>query len=191
MAPKFIRAVAALELEEKILNGSALASLLFVFFPWVSGEWLGGESISYSGFGFYTSFIGLMVFLLQLFLLAVTLLPLSGGPSLLKKRFKEYIRLSIAGLATVLCLAALSVLMKVTFEFSRMEVRLGVYLTFVACFVSAIYAFIKLQDYRRSLGQELFRHPEDRMPEKKELVIPPPPPPPPAPAAPEEHRLYP
>ena len=30
-----------------------------VFLPWMSGDWLGGDSVTYSGFGFYTSYLGL------------------------------------------------------------------------------------------------------------------------------------
>jgi hypothetical protein len=83
--------------------------------------------------------------------------------------------------------------MKVTFEFSRMEVRFGIYVTLIGSIVSLVYAFLRLSEQRKSLVQELFRHPEDQtLPEEqKETFIAPPPPPPPPPPAPEEHRLYP
>ena len=64
-----------LELEEQILNGGALIGLIGVFLPWLSGEWLGGDAITYSGFGFYTSFLGFAVFFLLLFILGITVIP--------------------------------------------------------------------------------------------------------------------
>jgi uncharacterized membrane protein YidH (DUF202 family) len=195
MPQRFIRNLSALETEEQILNGSALLALAGVFLPWMSGEWLGGDTVTYSGFGFYTSFIGLTICLLQAVLILMTLSPLVGGPVLVKKRLREPVRLSLAVLSTVLVLAALTVLMKVTFEFSRMEVRFGVYVTLIGCLITLLYAFLRFQEHRKSLVQELFHHPEDKkVPEEKKesfVAAPPPPPPPPPPPAPEEHRLYP
>jgi hypothetical protein len=182
-----------MEPEEQFLNGGALLTIIGVFLPWMSGEWLGGDTVTYSGFSFYTSFLGIAIFLLQLFLVLVTLVPLSGGPVVIKKRHREVVRFYTASIAAILVLAALSVLMKVTFEFSRMEVRFGIYVTLIGSLVTLVYAFLRLQEQRKSQVQELFHHPEDqhqREEAKETYLAPPPPPPPPAPA-PEEHRLYP
>ena len=65
-----------LELEEKILNAGAVVAIVGVFLPWIGGEQLGGSTVSYSGFGFYTTIIGVSVFALQLFVLLITLIPL-------------------------------------------------------------------------------------------------------------------
>ncbi|MEK7590769.1 MAG: hypothetical protein AAB489_00995 [Patescibacteria group bacterium] len=193
MNARFVRNILKLELEEQILNGGALIGLIGVFLPWLSGEWLGGDAITYSGFGFYTSFLGFAVFFLLLFILGITVIPLAGGPVLIKRRYREFVRFAVALEATLLVLASLSVLTKVTFEFSRMEVRFGIYLCLIGNLVVLLYAFLRLQEQRKSQVQELFHHPEDQLlPSAKETSVPPPPPPPPPPAPePEEHRLYP
>jgi hypothetical protein len=203
MSSRFLRNLSALDVEEKILNGSAAIAMLCVFFPWMSGEWLRSDTVgnsgynfqtSFSGFEFFTSFLGLTIFLLQAFIIAITLVPLVGGPVIVRKRYRELVRTSVATITTVLVLAALSVLTKVTFEFSRMEMRFGIYLTLIASIVTLIYAVLRLLEQKRTEVQELFHHPEDsaRPDTREEPVGPPPPPPPPPPALePEEHRLYP
>ena len=194
MQSRLVRSILSLELEERILNAGALVALLSVFLPWISGEWLGGDAVTYTGFGFYTSFLGLAVFLLTTFLLLLTLVPLTGGPVLIRKRYREIARLLISSQSSILVLAALSILTKVTFEFSRMEVRFGVYFCLVGNLVALFESLLRFLEQRRSAGQELFHHPEDHdsLPDRKETLVttPPPPPPPPAPAA-EEHPLYP
>ena len=193
MASRMKRIWGSLDLEERIINGAALLALLSVFFPWMSGEWLGGDTVTYSGFGSYTSFIGLTVFLLLLALVLVTLVPLFGGPILLKKRHRELVRLLIATQATILSIAALSVLMKVTYEFSRVEIRFGMYMTLIGCIITSIYTFLRFEGERLAHTKEVFHHPEDRHPinEKEESTIqtPPPPPPPPPPPLEEHHHI--
>lgn len=191
----FLRRLKVLETEEQILNVGALAAVIGVFLPWVGGEMLGGNSLMYSGLGFYTSFIGLFVLLFHLAILLITVIPLTGGPVIVRKQYREYVRLSLGILATVLVLAALSVLTKVTFEFSRMEVRFGIYVSLIGSLVVLLYAFLRVQELRRSQVEELFHHPYDDAPtvmnkDQQELPLKPLPPPPPPPP-PEEHRLLP
>lgn len=194
MANRIIQGLKTLDLEERILNGAAGVAILGVFMPWISGEWLGTEeSVSYTGFGFFTAFLGICAFLLLVATLTITLVPALGGPVLVRKRHRDIVRLILCSQAAVLTLASLSVLTRITFEFSRMEIRFGVYVTIIASCVAALYAFLRFQEFRREMSQGFFRHPEDKAapPEKKEVIAtPPPPPPPPAPEA-EEHRLYP
>ncbi len=189
-----VRTLSALELEERLLNAGACIALLSVFLPWIGGDWLGGDSVSYSGFNFYTGFLGVAIFLLHLFLVLLTLVPLLGGPALVKKRYRELVRLLVSTQALILVLAVLSVLMRVTFEFTRMEVLFGIYI----CLAGTILAFAEsLQRYvvqRRSQPHAIFHHPEDQEPPevREELRAPPPPPPPPPPAPePEDHRFHP
>jgi hypothetical protein len=192
MAAHLLRKISSLELEEQILNGGSLVTIVGIFLPWMGGEWLGGENVTYSGLGFYTSFIGLFALLLQFFIVAITAAPLLGGFVIVRKRHREVVRLCATALCSAMVLAALSVLAKVTFEFSRMEIRFGIYVTIVGSLVATLYAFLRYQEQKRGLVQELFHHPEDAPapPERNEAVsVPPPPPPPPAPS-PEEHRLF-
>lgn len=193
MPSRFLRTIQTLELEERILNAGAIVAALSVFLPWMSGEWLGGDPVTYTGFGFYTSFLGLAIFLINAFVIVMTLVPLAGGPVIIRKRYREALRLFLSSQACVLILAALSVLTKVTFEFSRVEVRFGIYFCLVGNLVTLFEAVLRFLEQRRSSGQELFHHPEDHespADRKESLSAPPPPPPPPPPAA-EEHPLYP
>lgn len=192
MTSHFVRKLLALELEEKILNGGAVLCLIGVFLPWIGVEKLGGIYESNSGFGSYTSFIGIVVFGISLFILLVTFIPLTGGPILVRRRYRELVRLCLAAQATILVLAALSVLIKVTFEFSRMEIRFGIYVSLIGSLVALLYAFLRFQEQRRSDVQELFHHPEEqgKPVDKEDFVEVPPPPPPPPPSPIEDHRTY-
>lgn len=185
------RAWSALDLEERILNGAAIIAFVSVTLPWLSGEWLGGDIVTYSGFGFYTSFIGITVFALLAFLLLVTLVPLFGGPAIVRRKQRDIVRLCAASQATVLLLAALSVLMKVTYEYSRIEIRFGIYVALIGSIVASIYAFLRWQE-KKSDTQELFHHPEGHsiQSERQEFHHTPPPPPPPPPLEPEEHHMH-
>lgn len=192
MASKLVRSLVSLELEEKIINITAFAGLVSVFLPWLSGEWLGGDEVMYTGFHFYTSFIGISVFCLYALLVGITVIPLLGGPQIVRKQHREAVRLCIAVQALVLTIAALSVLMKVTTEFSRISIRFGIGITFIAGFITVFYCFLKWQEHRRSQVLEHFHHPEDipTQPLERPGSHPPPPPPPPPPPL-EEHHLRP
>ncbi len=194
MVSRLQRAWSALDLEERILNGAAIISLVSITLPWLSGEWLGGDAVTYTGFGFYTSFIGIIVFLLLLFIVLMTALPLLGGPIVIRRKQRDVVRLCAASQVSVLLLAALSVLMKVTYEYSRIEIRFGIYSAIIGSIIVTFYAFVRWQEEKRNDGPELFHHPEDRtLPAvRDESLLPPPPPPPPPPAPlPEDHRLRP
>lgn len=194
MFRRILQSIKALDLEEKILNGFVCIAIFGTFMPWMTGEWLGTEEVSsYSGFGFFTSFLGLCVFLLLVATIVITIVPALGGPVIVRKRHRDVVRLILCSQAAVLVLAALSVLTRITFEFSRMEIRFGIYITIIGSLVAALYAFLRFQEHRRDQAQGFFRHPEDSAapPEKKEASTPPPPPPPPAAPEAEEHRLYP
>lgn len=192
MASHFLRKILSLELEEKILNVGILLCMIGTFLPWIGGETLGNLYESHTGFGSYTSFIGIVVFAIALFALLITVIPLTGGPILVRRRYREVLRFCLTAQATVLILAALSVLIKVTLEFSRMEIRFGIYVSLIGSLVALLYAFLRFQEQRRSDVQELFHHPEEmRKPAGKEdFVETPPPPPPPPPPPIEEHRMY-
>lgn len=198
MAKQFIRKISDLELEEQILNLGALVALIGVFFPWVGGEWLGGETVAYPGFRFYTSFLGITVFFLELFVILITLIPLTGGPVLIRKRNKDIVRLLATAQATILILASLSVLTKTTLEFARMELRFGIYISLIGSLVALLYSFLRFQEQRRKDVQNLFHHPEEattmqsqsQQPQSSVQTSIPSNPPPPEPTEPEEHRLH-
>lgn len=193
MQSRFIRTLQSLESEERFLNGGVLIAIISVFFPWISGEWFGGSFVSYSGFGFFTSFIGLVIFLLNAFVLVVTIVPLVGGPVMIRKRYRDVTRLIALATATILLLAALSVLTMITMEFPRMEVRFGIYVTLIGSFIALFFAGTRFYEQRRANVQEFFHHPEDTQAatEEEEPMQTPPPPPPPPPPEPEDHPLFP
>lgn len=65
MASRIAKAFTALELEERILHAGSIIAIIGVFLPWVSGEWLGGDAVTYTGLQFYTSFLGIAILLLR------------------------------------------------------------------------------------------------------------------------------
>ncbi|OGJ56243.1 hypothetical protein A2635_03370 [Candidatus Peribacteria bacterium RIFCSPHIGHO2_01_FULL_51_9] len=153
-----------LDLEERILVVGTLTGLVGVFFPWISGQWLGGDRISYSGFGFFTAFIGTTIFTLDIFILLVTLSPLTGGPNILPRKMRDYVRFLAAVQAAILVIAALSVLTKVTFEFSRVEIRFGIYTALIGNVAASLYAFLTMKQKEKRGIEELFHvdPPEDQ-----------------------------
>lgn len=193
MWSKMRNSLVHLGLEERILNGASIAAIVCLFFPWLSGEYLGREEVSYTGMQFYVSYIGATVLILHIVILLITILPILGGPSIVRRPWKSVVRLMLASHASVLTLASLSVLTRVTYEFARMEVRFGVYFTLVCSLIATLYAFLQWQEERQSPTQELFHHPEDApapMPNQPDLGIGTPPlPPPPPPLQPEEHNI--
>lgn len=193
MAPQFKRVLSSLDLEERILNGAALLGAVCVFLPWLTGEWLGEDLISFTGFGSFTSVIGFLIFALLVCTLGLTLVPAFGGPQLVRRRNKEVVRLCLTGQATVLSLAALSVLTKMTYDFPRMEIRFGIYCTFICSLVATFYAFWRLQEQRKNEVHEVFHHPDASatVEDHGEPTNLPPPPPPPPPLEPEDYRTHP
>lgn len=190
----FFRALAYLEIEEKILNVGALVALVGVFLPWFGGSWF-GESTVWTGFGFYTSFVGLLIFVSLAFILSLTLLPLMGY-QVIRKSVKDVIRLIVSLECVLLTIVTWSVLTNVTFDRAQMEVRFGIYLTLVGSIVASLYAFLRVQQQRKRQVQDLFHQsdaeeasPQASSRSRAEQSVPAPPPPPP-PGEPEEPRLF-
>lgn len=175
-----------LELEEKILNGSSFIAFICVFFPWIGGEWL-GRPVSYSGFGFFISFIGLSILLLHAFLLLICILPLAGGSPIVRRKYRDAVRLFIAMQTVVLTVVAWSVLTEFTLEFSRLEIHFGLYGTLIASLITTLYAFLKFQQERKTETEHLFRHvhEEPEHTDQAEFDVPLPPS-----EEPEEYRLH-
>jgi len=189
----FLRSLRYLEIEEKILNAGSLVAALAVFVPWFGGEWF-GEPAVWSGFEFYTSFVGLLIFLGHAFILSLTLLPLMGYP-IIKSSLREILRLIVSLECVLLTILVWSVLTNISFDRSQMQIRFGIYFTLVGSIVASLYAFLRVQQQRRRSVQELFHHPDDQSPVtertmERRLEDLPPPPPPPTPSEPEEPRLF-
>lgn len=164
----FVRSLAYLEIEEKILNAGALIALGGVFFPWFGGSWF-GESTVWSGFGFYTSFIGLLIFVSHVFILSLTVLPLLGY-QVIRKSIKDMIRLTVSLECVLLTIVAWSVLTNISFDHAQMEVRFGMYITLVGSIVTSLYAFLRVQQQRKRQVQDLFHQRE----ESSSSFVPPP-----------------
>lgn len=147
--------------EERILHIASLTGAVSVFFPWLSGTWLGGIEASFSGFESFTAALGYVVFLLHASILGIGLSPLLGGPHLVQSAQRHVMRLILASQATVLSIAALSVLTLVTNDYTQMSIRFGIYASFFSSLIATFYAFWLFQNQRRILQQEHFRHPDD------------------------------
>jgi phosphoglycerol transferase MdoB-like AlkP superfamily enzyme len=195
MFDKLIRGVKSMELEDQILHAGALVTALGVFFPWFGDQRFGASQV-FSGFSYYTGYIGWSVFLIQLFLLLITISPMLGGPVMVRKSSRPAVRMVLCSVTTLLLFAAFSVLLSVTFEISSADVRMGIYFSLIGSFVSLLYAYMRYRQHERSKVQELFHHPDESAaklrtpaaPEPDLNTPPPPPPPPPLPA--EDHNLF-
>lgn len=179
MAGNIIKKVLGLHLEEKILNGASFTAFISVFFPWIGGEWLGGKMVTYSGLGFFTSFVGIAILMLHLTILLIFWIPLAGGPVIISGRHMHVTRLLTSALATILLGAVWSVLTKFTFEFSRLEIHFGLYVCIIASLVTVMYSFLLLQEEKRSSASNIFK------PDNEDEDAPPPPP-----ADPEDRKRY-
>lgn len=192
MSGKFQRFITGLDVEERILNGAALFAIASVFLPWFSGGWLGDEMVSFSGFGFYTSFMGWIIFLLLISVLGITLGPLFGLRLFHRQMSRDVCRLCLSSLAAILSIMTLSVLMKVTYDYTSMDIRFGIYCTLIGSVITTFYAFWKMQSHKANTVQEVFQHPDDHrhsdIPDIRQPSTPPPPPP--RPLGPEEHRQH-
>ncbi len=158
----WLRKLAALELEEKILNGGILLAVIGIFLPWIGGRptLIDPTEQTYTGLGFYTGLIGLTVLCLLIFTLLITLVPLTSGKTLIRRQRKPVARLCATALSAILTLAALSVLLRVTLESPGMEIRFGVYVSLIGCLISALYAFLAFQEEHRRQAQGMFQYPE-------------------------------
>ncbi len=194
MFKRFLRAMAQLSLEEKILNGALFVGIVSLFMPWIGGRLsLIEETVNtFSGLGFHTAFIGYAVLALSCFAFAMTAVPLSGGRTLISKEYRELVRLGLTGVSSILTLAALSVLLSVSLNSSGLEIRFGVYVALISYMIATLYSFLAVREERISKVKELFHYPEANLDEKltpqKPVIqhhIPMPPPP-----APEEHRHF-
>lgn len=175
----FLRKIAEMELAERLLNGGALVAILGVFFPWISGEWLGGEPLQYAGFQSYTAIHGISILALNAFILSITLIPLAGGPPIVTKQKKNVLRLLASSQAVILTLLALSVLTSITFEFSRMGIRFGIYVSLLGNLLTAFEAFCKWQEQQEQQVRSFFHY------EENPILAPPPSPT----LSPHEHPL--
>lgn len=168
-------------------------ALIGVFVPWFGGEWF-GEPASWSGFQFYTSFIGLLIFLGHVFILSLTLLPLLGY-QIVRPTLRDLLRLIVSLECVLLTIVAWSVLTNISFDRSQMQIRFGIYLTLVGSIITALYAFLRREQRKKRALQELFHHPEETAPSSespdikriaRDHHLPPPPPP----GEPEEPKLF-
>ncbi len=165
-----------------------------LFFPWVGGQWYGTEQ-QWTGFGFHTGYNGHVVFLLYVFLLAMTLSPMVGGPVLVRKAHRQYARLLIAAFSTALLLSSFTVLLRLTSEVSGADIRFGIYVSIVSSAIVTLYAFLNYQEEVKSRAQAMFQHPDESAlkpkpaPEPEILEAERPPMPPPPPLQPEDHQI--
>ncbi|MBI2523796.1 hypothetical protein HYW11_01070 [Candidatus Peregrinibacteria bacterium] len=164
MGMPFLRKIAGMEPAERLLNGGAVVGILGVFLPWISGEWLGGEPLRYTGFQSYTAMHGISILALNVFILAMTAIPLAGGPQIVTKQRKNALRLLASSQAVILTLLALSVLTSITFEFSRMGIRFGIYVSLLGNLLTAFEAFYKWQEQQEQQLRSFFHYEESPSP---------------------------
>ncbi len=197
MYEKFLRMLRAMELEEKVLHTGVLVCVFGLFAPWIGGRWADNVQ-QWSGFGFYTGYIGHAVLFVQLFILAITISPLLGGPVLVRKARRNYVRLTLSSLSTILLVLSFTVLFRLTSQLVGAEIRFGIYFSIVGSGIATLYAFLKYQEELESQSHAVFLHPDEKAPPKVKVSnvadsLPddhPPLPPPPPPLPVEDHHLF-
>ena len=188
MSPStFLRTLRHLEIEEKILNLAALVAVLGVFMPWFGGEWF-GEPTVWTGFQFYTSFVGLLVFLSHIFILLLTVLPMMGH-HIIRPSLRDRIRMLVGLECVLILIIAWSVLTNIAFDRVHMEIRFGIYLSLVGSIIVSLYAFLRVQQQKKQNVQDFFHYGEgpdqkQRSVHQQKLEIPP------SPSVPREPRLF-
>lgn len=192
---QILRSLASMELEEQILHLGVFVALGGVFLPWIGGEWLGGDSITHSGLGYYTGYMGITIAALHTFVLLIALVPLSGGPQLVSKTKKDSYRFFVCLQATILTLASLSVLTKTTLDFARLEIRFGVYVSLIGSLVASLYAYLRYKEQQKREVQSIFHYPTETTEQTADVSQEPmqsnaPSIRPPKQPEPEEHKLY-
>lgn len=196
MYEKLLRALRAMELEEKILNAGALFCIFTLFFPWLGGQGVDGV-LEWNGFDYYTGYMGHFVFLACLFILASAVSPMLGGPVLVRKSRRSYVRLVLTSLNTLLLVFCFTILLRYTWELSRAEIRFGIYFSIVSSAIATLYAWLSYQEEMKSRSGALFQHPDESAakpkpaPEPEVLHEERPPMPPPPPLQPEDHQITP
>ncbi len=184
-----------MELEERIFHIGLLISLVGLFLPWLTIGSYGEVETWANGFGFRTGYNGQIVFVLTLFLAFITLSHALGGPIIVRKSQRHRIRFFVSTVILILLLSAFSVLLRITFEVSGVEIRFGIYFTLVGSALSTLYSFLGYQEIENGQIREPFHHPDEPLTIRMKTIEPekdilPPPPPPPAPPPPEDHHLF-
>jgi hypothetical protein len=195
MFEKLLKALKAMELEEKIFLAGIAVGIVGMFLPWITVGTYGEAKTMGNGLNFRTGFIGHFVLLIELFILAMTASPLLGGPVLVRKSLRTVVALLLTILSAALLIGAFTVLLRLTFEVSGTEVRFGIYVSLIGSALATLYALLRYQEQRRSEVHELFHHPDQpaplrAKPAEPEIENTPPPPPPPPPPPLEEHSLF-
>lgn len=187
MLEKLLRVLRAMEREEKVLHSGVVVCLLGLFIPWLGGQWHGKDQ-QWNGFGFYTGFIGQVVFLLEIFIAAMTLSPLFGGPVIVRQPIRNFVRLELSAVSSILLLTAFTILLRLTSEVSGAEIRFGISISIIGSLLATFYAFLKFDEQRKNEARQTFVHPHPPPPAPKKPAPdvfdegrPPPPPPPPRP----------
>src|SRR3989344_5021359 len=154
----FLTKLRRLETEEKLLNLGVGLTIVSLFFPWLSGRWIADQVRTDTALSLqsYVSFIGLTILILQGYVLLVTALPLWSERTLLRPEWKHRVRLYCNSVSAILVVAALSVLLKVTFDFPSLEIRFGVYSSLIGSLLGTLYAFLLAQEQDRRQVRALF-----------------------------------
>jgi hypothetical protein len=152
MLEKLLRVLRAMEREEKVLHSGVVVCLLGLFIPWLGGQWHGKDQ-QWNGFGFYTGLIGHVVFLLEIFIAAMTLSPLFGGPVIVRQPIRNFVRLELSAVSSILLLTAFTILLRLTSEVSGAEIRFGISISIIGSLLATLYAFLKFDEQRKSEGR--------------------------------------
>ncbi len=193
MFEKLRRGIVSMEFEDQLYHVGVILTMLGVVLPWFEGRLYGQAQQLWTGFGFYTGYIGLAVFLVQIFLLTLTLSPILGGPSFIRRSRKTLLRLCLSSASLLALLCAFSFLLSFSLEVAGTDMRMGISLSIIGTSFSVLYAALRLHQQRVLETRELFHHPDDALQasflEEEDEKNKTPPPPPPSPPSLEDHNI--
>ncbi len=193
MLEKLRRGIVSMEFEDQLYHIGVLLTMLGVVLPWFEGRLYGQAQQLWTGFGFYTGYIGLAVFLVQIFLVTMTLSPILGGPSFIRRSLKTLLRLYLSSASLLALLCAFSFLLSFSLEVAGTDMRMGISLSIIGTAFSVLYASLRFHQQRVLETRELFHHPDDALQasllqEEDDEKNKTPPPPPPSPPSLEDHH---
>ena len=152
---------ATLEIEQKILLTAVIITIIGLFLPWTTGQWLGAEADVGSSFALFTT-TNAWLLLLGNFALLSTL-----HPTIIQKVWLNYtqrihaIQLIISIACLLLMIAVSTTVYEMSNEASLLHTGFGMYVSLLSMTVSVMYSYILKINHDKDRSKPNFSHPND------------------------------
>jgi len=149
--------------EEKIVFFGNLITVLSCFLPWFTADPMYGESFFYSAFGGPGALVGIFIFLISIFSVAVMSDRLFGSKKtkFLKKYTSETNFFIFSGVQQVIfCVISWSILVFVSREFEDAQIRFGVFVAILSQVSALTAAILTKKNELEKQTKSFFHSPE-------------------------------